>query len=59
MAMVIVGSIPTRGSAPGTVATCMWRPLWTLVVPSMRYQSTANPYGDNRVVEVSCMPNGG
>jgi len=35
------------GSAPGTVATQVCRFIWTLVDPSMRYQSTADPYGDS------------
>jgi len=46
----IVGSIPTRWVNSQYHS---YRPygLRTLVVPPTRYQSTADPYGDRRVVE--------
>jgi len=46
----IVGSIPARWVLSQYRS---YRPygLRTLVVPPTRYQSTADPYGDRRVVE--------
>ncbi len=48
----IVGLIPARWV---NSQYCGYRPygIRTLVAPPMRYQSTANPYVDSRVVEVS------
>ncbi len=52
---LIIGSIPTVGLSPSTVAT--GHMVYTdLVVPSTRYWSMANPYVDSQVVEVWYVP---
>jgi len=47
----IVGSIPTRWVNSEYRSYRLYG-LWILLVPSTRYQSTADPYVDRRVVEL-------